>query len=233
MIVDDTNDGLKDGEISSMESRSVVMARRSVLSGAALIASLAIALMAGCTSTCTCPDDEEDDGYPVRSSPDSVIAKLQMAYVAMDAEAYLDCLAEDFVFHLNPDDYGDPGNDLPEWWGKVVEQEIHEAMFAEGSGVLSISLTLTNVSKSFHPGELPDDPSDDIWTYREQVDLFVSVEDPPDVIYHSNADQEFTLGFDPYDTGPDGETLWEIVDWWDLEERGECTTWGSIKSMYR
>jgi hypothetical protein len=180
--------------------------------------------------------------YKVRTSPDNVVHNLNTAYKDKNAQEYLDCLAEDFEFHLNPDDYEDPDNNLPESWGKIVEQDIHEAMFADGSGVLNVSLTLTNISKQFNPGALPADPSDDTWTYREQTDLFVSVEDPPDLIYHANADQEFVFRIDPDETGPEGETLWEIIEWWDLQppERRDAgygtevaISVGALKAIYR
>jgi ketosteroid isomerase-like protein len=57
-----------------------------------------------------------------------VLYNLRKAYGNMDADAYLDGLAEDFIFYLNPDDLtGNPT--LPEYWGRAAETTIHENMF--------------------------------------------------------------------------------------------------------
>jgi ketosteroid isomerase-like protein len=57
-----------------------------------------------------------------------VLYNLRKAYGNMDADAYVDGLAEDFIFYLNPDDLtGNPT--LPEYWGRAAETTIHENMF--------------------------------------------------------------------------------------------------------
>ncbi|MBD3348322.1 MAG: hypothetical protein GF400_03880 [Candidatus Eisenbacteria bacterium] len=154
--------------------------------------------------------------YRLRTTPSNVVHNLQSAYKDKNLEEYLDCLAEDFEFFLNPDDVT-PGSGLPESWGKSEESNIHEAMFSEVDtiGVDRIELTLTNLEISFDPGELPEDPSDDRYTHKEETDLRVTV---GDLTLLANADQEFVFQIDPNETGPDGETLWEIIEWWDLEE---------------
>lgn len=179
--------------------------------------------------------------YKERTSPDNVIHNLNTAYKDMNADEYLDCLAEEFEFHLNPDDYGDPANNLPEDWDKQEERDIHDAMFGQDTEVEDIDLVFTNTSKLWDDNALPGDPSDDLWTYREQTDLRVKV--PGDLTYLANADQEFVFQIDPYETGPDDEPLWEIIDWWDLQETPyrrpvaedgeERVSFGLLKSMYR
>ncbi|MBD3348249.1 MAG: hypothetical protein GF400_03505, partial [Candidatus Eisenbacteria bacterium] len=84
--------------------------RRGAAAVAALVCVLltaALAALPGCFGSSTGPDDDPEEAgheYPPRTSPANVIAKLVEAYGRTDAEAYLDCLAEDFVFFLNPDD---------------------------------------------------------------------------------------------------------------------------------
>ncbi|MFH1502258.1 MAG: hypothetical protein ABIG03_04350 [Candidatus Eisenbacteria bacterium] len=212
-------------------------------------ACLTVAVLAFAGSGCWNPfapdpgdgNPDVDVTYKERTSPDNVVYNLYTAYKDMNAQKYLECLAEEFEFHLNPDDYEDPENELPEYWGKQDERDIHEAMFAEDSNVERITLTLTNSTKVFSQGENPSDPMDDTWTYRELTDLRVTV--PNDLTYLANADQEFVFRIDPNETGPEGETLWEIIFWYDLQESpyrkpivedtGDRVSFGHLKAMYR
>ncbi|MBD3348265.1 MAG: hypothetical protein GF400_03585 [Candidatus Eisenbacteria bacterium] len=212
--------------------------RRGAAAVAALVCVLltaALAALPGCFGSSTGPDDDpEEEGYEYtpRTSPANVIAKLVEAYGRTDAEAYLDCLAEDFVFFLNPDDVT-PGGGLPEQWGKDEEEMIHQAMFSDTLGVDGVSLTMTNVSATYDAGEDPGDPSDDTWEYLEDPDLRVMT---GNLTLLANGQQLFTVAVDPDTTGPGGETLWEIADWSELSEApdlAESSTWGSIKSLYR
>ncbi len=179
--------------------------------------------------------------YKVRTTPDNVIYNLNTAYKWMNATEYLACLADNFEFVLNPDDVNDPENPLPETWGKQEERDIHEKMFSDTTDVDHVSLTLTNISIDFDQGEDPYSQDDDRYTYLEGTDLRVVIGDWTLV---ANADQEFVFQIDPNETGPDGETLWEIVEWYDIkppEARlvsdgdGQVvpTTFGRLKAMYR
>ena len=186
---------------------------------------------------------DTDVQYKVRSSRENVLYNIQTAYVYMNADEYLDCLAEDFIFILNPADVNDPEHNLPPSWDKAEEENIHRNMFGDESDVESISLTLTNVTISHDPGEDPYDPSDDRWEYQEQTDLRVNVPEEGDIkTYLATADQLFIFQIDPYETGPDGETLYEIVEWQDRPEQKrpaepaggeEAITFGRLKAMYR
>jgi ketosteroid isomerase-like protein len=165
-----------------------------------------------------------DSLYPLRTSAANVLRKLNIAYERMDAEAYLDCLAEDFIFFLNPDDLTDYP-ELPEYWDKVEEATIHGNMFV-------------SVSEQFDQGD-PGDPTDDTWVYLESVDLRMQL--PPDLTLLVQVPQQFTLGVDPEETGLGGELLWEITRWHDIsaeagryqEPMVEHASWGLIKAMYR
>jgi ketosteroid isomerase-like protein len=181
--------------------------------------------------------DVQDSLYPIRSNPSNVLRKLNLAYVRMDAEAYLDCLAEDFAFFLNPDDVNDDP-ELPDFWNKAEETTIHGNMFGEDSDVGGVSLIMTLQSESYDPGD-PGDPFDDTWTFLEAIDLRVQL--PPDLTLHAQAPCEFSLGIDPDETGAGGRSLWEITTWYDLStESGrwsdpthEHASWGRIKALYR
>ncbi|MBD3367476.1 MAG: hypothetical protein GF405_04795 [Candidatus Eisenbacteria bacterium] len=200
---------------------------------------LAIAgLLFGCKSTTTGPDEAEDT-YTLRDSPANALVKLNEAYEAMDTDAYLDCLAEDFAFHLAQVDIDNDAS-LPEYWGRTTEQTIHQRMFGDEEvsdpslEVEQITLTLTTITWGHDVGADPGDPMDDRWTYRVDTDLMVYF--PNSLNRRADAVVEFVLRIDQDDTGPDGETLYEIVRWEDLAAssgRTEETTWGTLKAMYR
>jgi len=186
------------------------------------------------------PGDEEVERaaaprYPLRTSPENVLLKLEQAYEAKDASAYLDCLAEDFLFYLHPDVWQDPGNDLPQYWGKAEEQTIHENMFGEGSSLLNVTVDLTFMASSFDPGADPVDPSDDRWQYDDNYDVWFYM--TGDLVIRCRGGATFIFQVDPTEQGPEGETLWEIVDWWDLDEFDDTptqtTSWGRLKALFR
>ncbi len=201
---------------------------------AVFAAAVAVLVAAGCSNTSVSPDagQVEEDPYPLRTGPSNVLQKLNEAYVAMDVEAYLDCLAEDFEFVLDPGDVNDPGNDLPPSWGKQAERDIHERMFSDTTNVDRIDLALTDISIDYDQGADPSDPADDRLTYLEQPDLRVVI---GYWTYITSHEQEFVFMVDPDTTGPNGEALWEIVEWHEIDERSclEDSSWGSIKALYR
>ena len=225
------------------------MSKTSIRYVASLLAVAALVVVtAGCWNPFAPSGGGDDDTPPVtvsykeRTSPANVVYNLNTAYADMNAREYLDCLAENFEFHLNPEDVNDPTNDppLPEYWGKDEETRIHEAMFGEGSNVERITLTLTNLGEDYNPGADPVDPMDDRWTRVEGTDLRVTI--PGDLTFLANADQEFIFQIDPNETGPSGERLYEIVRWEDKqrsgrmpvdEEAGELVSFGLIKALYR
>jgi hypothetical protein len=176
-----------------------------------------------------------DSIYPLRTSPENVLRKLNLAYVRMDDEAYLDCLSEDFVFFLCPDDVND-NPELPASWEKAEEATIHGNMFGEGSAVEGIALVFTLESTSHDEGD-PSDPLDDTWVLLEDADLRMQL--PPDLTLHAQAREEFALAVDPAEAGLGGELLWEITEWHELspEERAggpkEDASWGILKALFR
>jgi len=209
--------------------------RRSVrrLTCVLLVGLAAAALVAtGCfenVATVEATEDEDTPVYPVCSHPDSVMVKFRLAYAGMDLGAYMDCLAETFAFHLSPDDLVEPGSDVPSWWSKGCEDSIHRRMFGSGDtvGVDCIRLTMYDETAEFDLGE-PDNPYDNRWTYTQGVDLRVTI---GEWTFLADKDQRFVFAIEP----ARADTLWQIVDWWELSDwtRVEDSSWGKVKSMYR
>jgi len=177
---------------------------------------LLVASLTGCWNPFA-PDPGDDPPPPVqvqyklRTSPQNVIHNLNTSYVYMNAAEYLDCLADTFIFYLNPDDITeDP--ELPVSWGKHTEETIHNNMFGEGTDVEGIALIFTHRLDEWFPND-PGDPLDDEYIYIEDIDLRVQL--PPDLTLHAEAPAEFLFKVDPNETGPSGEVLWEISKQWD------------------
>lgn len=185
--------------------------------------------------------------YKPRTSPANVIYNLNTAYKFRNADEYLACLAENFEFTLNPEDSGNPDNDLPVSWGKQEERDIHRAMFSDTTAVDHrvdhIDLTLTNIFIEFDQGADPNIQEDDRYTYREDTDLRVYI---GELTLLADANQDFVFQIDPDETGENGETLWEVVEWFDLQgdtrgkeltdvstEGAEPISFGRLKAMFR
>ena len=90
--------------------------------------------------------------YPLRDSPENALEKLRQAYELMDPEAYLDCLAEYFIFYVNPDDWTNNTRLPPEWY-KSDETCMHWNMFSDLSGVERVTLSFTQIGNWV---EIPD-----------------------------------------------------------------------------
>ena len=214
------------------KTSSVQIPRRLLAFG--LIAVLAFATV-GCWNPFAPPggnDPPVNVSYRLRTSPDSVLYNLATAYEYKNLEEYLDCLAEDVTFWLAEDDV-EPGEDP--YWGKQVEEDIHDYMF---DVVDRISLTLTNAVRETLQGPNPGDPV----TYRHEENTDLRVTESI-MTYFANAPQEFLFQIDPNEVGPQGQTLWEIIEWWDLAEEvdrshdgpdeGERVSFGALKARYR
>jgi hypothetical protein len=187
---------------------------------------------------CSNPSDGGDDGgdgdvAPLRTSPASALERLAWAYNHMDAEIYLDCLSEDFAFFLDPEEV-EEHPELPAYLNKPDERTIHEAMFGsqDGRAVDSVELTLTQIGD---PIPIEIDPGVFHYQYKESVDLRVRV---GDIIYLATAPVLFEFREDEDQTGPGGETLWEVCAWYDIgrgKHRGsavQLTSWGTIKVLF-
>lgn len=202
---------------------------------AAALALLAFSTLPGCSSNSLAPDEgtEGDIGYHARTSPDSVMANLRLAYENRDLDPYMECLAADFVFYPSPGTLEElPW--LPDSWGRDDEWYVHHDMFRDVY-VMEIALELF---QNGEPVELPGpDPGDPVmYEYTFGVDLRVNC--PDSLQYVATAPSIFLLAVDPDDTGPGGVPLWEILHWYDLDDNTACgrpvlpTTWGELKAMY-
>jgi len=218
--------------------------RSSVARGALVTAAVAcMVLAAGCSNPFAPPGGGGGGGgdveYKIRTTPENVLYNLRQAYEYMNAEEYLDCLAQGFTFHLSEDDWG--GGGLPKTWDKLEETQIHNNMFSEDSDVEDIALILTEISTVFDPGESPTDPADDRWEHKEAVDLRVTV--GGDLTYLATAPALFVLQRDIDQVGPNLEELWEVIDWYDLGDEGmrsfetgpqeQQVSIGALKALFR
>ena len=170
--------------------------------------------------------------YTLRDSPHSVIAKLEEAYEALDLAAYMDCLSDTLVARPDPEDLAsNPG--WPSSWGLALEQSAHETMFGPLGDVSSISVTLT---EKHAPVEIPGASSGRLSSWLLYYNYDVLVFTNGIWTYWGNAGLELKISVDPHDSGPQGETLWEIAVWQDrasIESAVQWTTWGRVKALYR
>jgi len=171
--------------------------------------------------------------YPLRDSPANALEKLRQAYELMDPVAYLDCLAEDLLFYVNPEDLIDNPS-WPPYWFKPDEASMHYNMFGAGTSIEYITLSFDQVGEPIeHPGPDPGQPSE--WEYHENYDLTLHYFDGLTII--SEAGAVFLLHVDPSESGPSGEDLWEVVNWWDVERFEvspvESSSWAAIKALFR
>jgi len=193
------------------------------------VALLAVCLLSGCSST-TSPQEADTEDYPARTDPAAVITKFRMAHERRDVEAYVDCLADDFVFYLSVAEcQADPT--LPVYWGKQGERAVAEAMFDASGVVDSIFLDMTTLSAVLNQGANPVDPADDIWEHQEDVDLEIVTDDGSR--YFSTDPVEFDFQRD-LAAQADDDTLWQIVEWRDLgatcpDSCGVVYSWTAIK----
>jgi hypothetical protein len=196
---------------------------------------LAACLIAGCSNS-TGPEYPlgADVHYFARTSPDSVIANLRLAYENRHLARYLDCLAEDFTFYPSEGTLAE-NEWIPESWGKIDEHQIHSRMFVSSGFVHEIVLGLLLEGSPVEiEGPNPGDPS--TYEYTFGVDLRVNCEDS--LQYVATAPSLFVLQVDPDEVSATEEPLWEIVRWFDLDENGSCgrpvmpTTWGELKALF-
>ncbi len=204
-----------------------------------LLAALALGL-AGCSLFAPEGGDPPGDGggYKERTTCPNVIHNLIRSYQEMEADEYDLLFADGFEFWLNPGDLNDPENPLPASWGRTEDSEITHNMLDDGTDVITITLTLTQIGSEVEiPGPLPGDPS--TWEYVYGVDLFVYL--PADLTLWANAASRYTFAVDPNETGPNGETLWEVTKWEDIDlslrplDPGDFTpvSMTELKAMFR
>ncbi len=213
-----------------------VHTRRGATAAIALAAViLTAAILTGCSNS-TGPEPPSGSGvhYFARTSPDSVVANLRLAYENQQLSPYLDCLAEDFTFYPSESTLAEH-EWIPESWGKIEEHRIHQNMFVYHGFVHDIILDLLQEGEPVEiPGPNPEDPV--TYEYSFGVDLRVNCQDS--LQYVATAPSLFVLQVDQDEKSATGDTLWEIVLWYDVDEEGSCgrpvmpTTWGELKAMF-
>ena len=164
-----------------------------------------------------------------------MLLNVVRAYGERDLDEYLDCMSEDFKFHFTEEDQqGWP--ELPPWFYKSDEQQVHENMFGDEGDVESISLVLVVASVEAIPAAVGRGAARDVVVIRADTDLRVNL--IGGVTYMATNSQDFyfrtVLDWD----GRDGRALWEMFEWHDLEEewddgaRAEEAGWGGIKYFF-
>jgi len=170
---------------------------------------LTAAILAGCSNS-TGPEPPSGSGvhYFARTSPDSVVANLRLAYENQQLSPYLDCLAEDFTFYPSESTLAEH-EWIPESWGKIEEHRIHQNMFVYHGFVHDIILDLLQEGEPVEiPGPNPEDPV--TYEYTFGVDLRVNCQDS--LQYVATAPSLFVLQVDQDPVMP--------------------TTWGELKAIF-
>jgi hypothetical protein len=216
-----------------MSFKRTNLAQRCMFVAVSVAVVAAASLLAGCsTSSGPSLPSDDDAHYFVRSAPDSVMANIRLAYEHRNVDEYLACLAEDFTFY--PSERTLMENEwIPESWGKFSEMTIHENMFTTGY-VIDVALWLLQQGDPVEvPGPNPGDPVS--YEYTFGVDLRVDC--PEDVQYVATAPSLFALRVDQEYLNATGDTLWEVFQWYDLDEE-DCarpvlpTSWGELKALF-
>jgi hypothetical protein len=174
-------------------------------------------LVAGCWNPFAPPKGDQtnqtSEDYRERTSPRNVLHNIRVAYEYENADRYLDCLSEDYIFYSAEEDVNDPEDPIDPYWYKSDERDMHEHMFADDSNVDRIQLTLTTSDTTYLEGN-PETPSDDIWIFTENVDLWLY--QTGGLQLNATTPSEFRFRIDVDQVGPNGETLYEIYEWYDL-----------------
>lgn len=145
-------------------------------------------------------------GYLPPTTPEDVVRNVVVAYLEGDAQAYLACLAEEFVFVPDPHADGILGGNLPSSWGRGTAARIHQRMFEGGAGVpgipefRDIRFTLFGAPESGEEHGHPD------WlVFRFNVEMDSWIHGRP-AVFASGHTMYLTPVAGPIDA-------WEIVRW--------------------
>jgi hypothetical protein len=132
---------------------------------------------------------DEQSNYLLRTTPENVLANLELAYNELNCEKYLDCLAEDFRFYST-----DSGS-----WDKKEEERIHRNMF---NGFGKADEVILKLSGNGHFTE--ESPGHDGWRILpRQYHLTVKISSKGEQTASSSV--VFLLR--------EQDNLWQIVEW--------------------
>ncbi len=156
------------------------------------------------------PDEEPSGQVQYHDPVDSaykVLENLQYAYQSRDLDHYLACFRDDFEFHLLEIDFDDYDGDgiVDEYWGLALEEQFHEAMFAQ---VASIDLTLSGSSQEPWSG----DSTGQSLQLQRTFELKVYLDGAGTTGYRANGVALFICREDTV-TGD-----WYVWQWWDQSD---------------
>ncbi|MFH1690046.1 MAG: hypothetical protein ABIE42_07380 [Candidatus Eisenbacteria bacterium] len=201
---------------------------RATILTAALLTACGV-LLAACSNS-SGPSESDDPGA---TSAQEVLADFMQSYNERDVDGLLDCLSADFRFYFTEEDQ-QHWPQLPPWFYKSDEQQVHENMFGDDWNVGSITLNLVPTSVETIPGGGSGRASGDTVVIRVASDLRVNLLN--DITYLATNSQEFRFREVSGSREDDGQTLWEMFAWYDLEDekgdRIEESGWGAIKSLF-
>ena len=122
----------------------------------------------------------------------------------------------------------------PSWpapWYLPLEHDIHIEMFEGGLA----DDAMLDLAQADPPEEVPGGSPSWLLRVNYTLQLHVWISGGWSWI-PAMGGSEFTISPDPDETGPEGETLWDVAVWRDgewFQSSVERFTWGRIKSLYR
>ncbi|HYW68614.1 MAG TPA: hypothetical protein VE960_03345, partial [bacterium] len=188
-------------------------------------------LLSGCSDSSTGPSEAQ---YPDPTSPEVVLSNFGRAYNERNVGEFLNCLPEDFRFYFTEHDQ-QQWPELPPWFYKSDERQVHENMFGDDWGVERIVLSITPASVETIPGTDPRLAARDVVVIRAMMDLRISMSD--DLTFLATGHQDFHFREVVEPDGRAGRALWEMFEWYDLEDESNDdgrveAGWGGIKHYF-
>lgn len=133
-----------------------------------------------------------------------LLTNLESAWITMDINALEDCFRDDFMHHLQEEDWADYNGDgvIDEYWGFEIELDFAELAFAEAD---SIDFSLSGGESSTWSGDSTGQ----------------SMEMPRVLTREIYSPSDTTLEVRPviFICRPDTQGDWYIWQWFDLEEQ--------------
>jgi hypothetical protein len=150
------------------------------------------------------------------ATPEDVVYDVVRAYLDGDVDAYMACLAEDFVFVLYPGAETMVGDTLPGSWDRTDEERIHRRMF-EGAPGFAAEPDFRDIRVEFvgEPAAVSHSPGLVEVLFNVKMDVWLSGRPAP-------AETAHTLYLRPSSEAPRG---WEIVRWIETKELPDESVW--------
>jgi hypothetical protein len=152
-------------------------------------------------------DDDGDDKFLLRTSPENVLENLKRCYKQREVAEYESLLAQDFTFQPSEED-----DEIPDQWGRNQEIAIHTNMF-DAELVQTLSL-------GFDVGVRVFDTTDQLWTIMvTNVDLNLFGMTPhlqtPKEYSVVDGTCRFWFRQESWNAPGTSEKTWSIVKWED------------------